>query len=224
MAQLVRRDLTHLSQEAIHPVGREAHHLVLFAESVEADELADRRVVDAGGVRPEGATQHVDARPLALCDEGTREIAGAVRRDACRPLEVRAEERARRVGHMVLDLMKRSAHVGSGGSHRLRHEIGRRRDLSVHAQSVERTRQTLHGMARDERGLSRHVCPRIARDRNVGQVLQARSGKAEDLPHRELREARAVFLAAQPLFGDGGENAALAHEYRGGIGVGGVDA
>lgn len=81
---VLRQDqhLLHQLRPAVLAVGVEAHHLVFLAEAGEADELADRGVEEAQGVRQQHAVQHVDAGALAAGRHHAAEVAGAVEGEA----------------------------------------------------------------------------------------------------------------------------------------------
>src|SRR5947208_16370850 len=63
---------------AIFAVGREAHHLVLFAEFVETNKLTQGGIEESKAIGESDTIQHLDAVRLAACCHHASEVARSV--------------------------------------------------------------------------------------------------------------------------------------------------
>ena len=175
-------------------------------------------------MRPERAPVRANLAPLAGRDERAREVARAVDARADRAIEGRPEVRARDVRDMVLEVVERGAHALVINAQRLGDALRRGRGLAVGLHPVQDLRHRRHRVLRDEGELRGEVRLRVARDGDVGHVLDAGGGDAEHLLHGEAREAGAVLLAVEALLRDRRDDAVLSDERRGRVRVDRVDA
>src|SRR5579863_10039522 len=94
----------------------------------------------------------------------------------------------------------------------------------MNLESTERARHADPRVSCHKGELRLEVGLRVAGDRDVRDVVDARAGDPENLLDRMLREPGAVLLPIDALFGNGGDDAVLSYERRRRVRVDRVDS
>ena len=210
-------DVAHHVEVARLAVGGEAHDLALVAPRAEAQVLRDRRVGHAQRVRVEHAREDLHVGPAAVGEHRAGEVPEAVDREDRRLLEGRDEERAGEMGAVVLDVVELRAQLGRRDAERLAQrgagvgelgDVAKARDDEVEVAHRQRAAQ-----------LGREVGARVARDRDVVELVRRDARVGEAPRGRERREARGVLDAAQALLLHARDQLAVDDEHCGGVPV-----
>ena len=106
LAPLGANHLPYSIRETRLAIGGETHHFVFVAVLGKAEELRERRVEDAEGVRKQDRALDLDPIALAEAPHDAAEVAETVDRNDGGVFEGRGEERAGQVGAVMLHEMK----------------------------------------------------------------------------------------------------------------------
>src|SRR5260370_18365865 len=208
-------DVSDLFEKARLAVSGETHHFVLVAVLGEPEELGERGVEDAKGVREVHGALDFDAVAATDAPHDTAEVAEAVDGDHGGWVERGAKEGAGEVSAVMFDEVDFGFAVDDADGVEIGANPG-------HADGVAGAGSYARPVLRARGGaehFSSEVSARIARDGNMVGDFAVQAGSSS-----EEREAGPVFDAVEALLFEGGQDFPIVEEFCRGVAVKCVEA
>ncbi len=198
----------------------QAHDFVFITKFAKSQVLRHGRVIHSE--RMGKRNRPVDVHAIALPGSPHRagKIAETIRGQQCGLVERRHEKRARQVRLMMFDAVEFGSNLVRGNIERPPKRFRNSGKLAQHFYSL--SRKTRHPQSVKE--LSPKASPGIARDRDVVDFRQRNAGSVQAVTDSRRRKSRSILHTVKAFFFNGGDQAAVCNNRRGGIAVVGIDS